>query len=419
MRSRGEVEEDDKCVVEIRKSKRAVMEEMFDEECETALSRKQKKQLRRAEAEVKRLREVETEAYKVDVSEVYSPPRITAEAGRKGMSIGGAYDLQTGFDLRSTGDQKKMWSELEEDDPELTVLSPPCTPFSQLQELNFPKMEWAKVVALVGDGLLHWETACQVAWWQRNRGKIFLLEHPLGSKAWGEENVQKLKEEPDVHECIVDMCAYGMKVGALLNKKPTRFLTNSEHLAGELQKRCDGGHSHEVLMGGKAAKAARYPPDLCAAIVRGLKKHLRAQVREGESEKLKKVADHEVVEVFMGRRPRDGLEDFEDLFPEEIEEYRKEKGEALKQKRNEERRLEAAITEEDKKKVMKLHVNLGHPAQDSFLRFLRAGRVREEIVKWVAKEFKCNACESHRIPKAPRPSLGCSEVLQARSCCGD
>ena len=355
----------------------------------------------RAEAEKRSQKEV----YKVEVSEVYSPPRVTAEARKRGLEVGGAYDLQTGYDLKSAKDKNRMWSELEEDDPELTVLSPPCTPFSQLQELNFPKMDFAKVVALVGDGLEHWGVACQVAWWQYYRQRFFLLEHPMGSKAWSEESVQELMEMPGVHECLVDMCAYGMKVGLELNKKPTRFLTNSEYVAQELQRRCDGGHVHETLMGGKAALAAGYPPELCAAIVRGLKKEMRAKQRKSEGESLKKAADYEVIEVFMGRRPLDGLEDFEDLFPEEIEEYREEKKEEGRRKREEVRRLEAAVTEDDQKKVAKLHVNLGHPARDSFLRFLRAGRVREEIVKWVAKSFRCDACESHAIPKAPRPSI--------------
>ena len=401
-----DLEEDDSCVVQIRQSKKAAYEDVFDEGSEVALSKKKKKQLRRAEAEMRAEAEKRSqkEVYKVEVSEVYSPPRVTAEAQKRGLEVGGAYDLQTGYDLKSTKDKNRMWSELEEDDPELTVLSPPCTPFSQLQELNFPKMDFAKVVALVGDGLEHWGVACQVAWWQYYRQRFFLLEHPMGSKAWSEESVQELMKMPGVHECLVDMCAYGMKVGLELNKKPTRFLTNSEFVAQELQRRCDGGHVHETL-GGKAALAARYPPELCAAIVRGLKKEMRAKQRRSEGESLKKIADYEVIEVFMGRRPLDGLEDFEDLFPEEIEEYREEKKEEGRMKREEARRLEAAVTEDDQKKVAKLHVNLGHPARDSFLRFLRAGRVREEIVKWVAKSFRCAACESHAIPKAPRPSI--------------
>ena len=53
-------------------------------------------------------------------------------------------------------------------------------------------------------------------------------------------------------------------------KKPTRFMTNCPSISKELQRRCDGGHSHQPLVGGRAAWAARYPPELCRAICVGL-----------------------------------------------------------------------------------------------------------------------------------------------------
>lgn len=51
-----------------------------------------------------------------------------------------------------------------------------------------------------------------------------------------------------------------------------------------------------------------------------------------------------------------------------------------------------------------MHNNLDHPALDSFVRFLRAGRVRDEVVRWVLKEFRCETCASQVVPKAPRPA---------------
>ena len=55
--------------------------------------------------------------------------------------------------------------------------------------------------------------------------------------------------------------------------------------------------------------------------------------------------------------------------------------------------------------INKLHINLGHPALASFLRFLRAGRVRPEILQWVRKHFSCETCKALVLPKAPRPAL--------------
>lgn len=119
-------------------------------------------------------------------------PTVTAEAVRQGLTVGGAYDLKTGYNLRHTKDLAKMWRELREDDPELVVGSPPCRPFSILQSLNYPKMDFLKAVDLVGDGLAHIVTTCAFAKWQHRRGKKFLIEHPRGSRAWSEPEMVEL-----------------------------------------------------------------------------------------------------------------------------------------------------------------------------------------------------------------------------------
>ena len=63
------------------------------------------------------------------------------------------------------------------------------------------------------------------------------------------------------------------------------------------------------------------------------------------------------------------------------------------------------ISAEEIRKVKKIHDNVGHPGKLAFLRMLRAGRVREEIVRWVQQEFRCPECEAHPLPKAPRPAV--------------
>ena len=50
----------------------------------------------------------------------------------------------------------------------------------------------------------------------------------------------------------------------------------------ELNKKCDGSHSHQQLLDGRAASAAKYPTALCKAICRGImmeKKERAQQVR--------------------------------------------------------------------------------------------------------------------------------------------
>eukprot|EP00435_Cladocopium_sp_Y103_P063446 s1441_g25.t1 len=284
-----------------------------------------------------------------------------------------------------------MWQELEEDDPELTVCSPPCTAFTPLQNRNYHRMDYDKVVALVGDGLDHVATSCEVAEWQDDRGKLFLLEHPKPSKAWDEPEMVALRKRPGVYTCVVDQCAYGLCVKDWPNKKTTQWVTNSKHIAQQLQRRCTGDHPHEALLGGLAAKAAIYPPSLCKAIVKGLKQHLRhkqqqpATVQHAE-QSLAWPAEVQSVEE----------EDIEDMLDREIDREQRVVAQAPST---------AAVLEEDKAKVRKMHNNLGHPELRSFIRFLRAGRVREEVVKWVSKEFRCDECLTKAVPKAPRPAV--------------
>eukprot|EP00435_Cladocopium_sp_Y103_P070319 s238_g35.t1 len=383
---------EDECIIRMGLTAKMQCEDLVEDEfSDTALSKAQKTKLRRA------IQQAEPECFPVAVAEVFSPPRIALEASRQGLSTGGSYDLLTGYDLLDAGDRRRMWQELDRDDPELVVNSPPCTAFCPLQAWNLPRMDFEKAVVLIGDGLECLKVASDVAYWQHQRGKIWLLEHPKPSKAWDEEPLQRLLRLEGIYVCVSDMCAYDMRVKDGLNKKPTRWVTNSWHLAMELQQRCTGDHVHEPLTHGKAALAAMYPPALCRAIVRGLKRHLRWKNQEPVA-----VPEADVViDTFAVERgapqPADDVEDQDELLPEEIRVVRAEK-ERLS-------RGIAAVSDEDKAKVSKLHANLGHPSKDSFVRFLRAGRVREEVVRWYIKDFRCATCDSHVLPKAPRPAV--------------
>ena len=172
--SLAEVGCEENFVVGIEMRPKTAMEDAVDDVEETSLPRKLKNKLRRAEKEV--------EAFMVDVSEIYSPPRITKEAEKQKMKAGTAYDMLTGYELGSWKDQHRMWKELAREDPELVVLSPPCTAFSMLQQCNYPRMSLEKAVLLIEDGLHHVRVSAKVALWQHRRGKKFLFRTPVGFK---------------------------------------------------------------------------------------------------------------------------------------------------------------------------------------------------------------------------------------------
>ena len=87
--------------------------------------------------------------------------------------------------------------------------------------------------------------------------------------------MRSLIQEDGVQRVVGDMCRFGMTSqdvnGVGLVKKPTAYLTNSDCIAKELAVKCTKGHSHVQLIGGRASAAEVYPPELCRAILRGLK----------------------------------------------------------------------------------------------------------------------------------------------------
>ena len=193
-----EVMPEDKCMVEATLNPKLHYEDVLDETPEIALPKKTKTQLRKA---AKTLYGDEAQSLAVEVSELYSPPRLTAEGKRQGLQVGGAYDIKTGFDLRQESDEKKMWRTLQEEDPLLFVNSPPCTSFTLMQELNYPKMDPKVVFHMVSEGLRHMRLCVKACMRQIQRGKLFLFEHPLRSRAWNEPELQELMCMPGVHVC--------------------------------------------------------------------------------------------------------------------------------------------------------------------------------------------------------------------------
>ena len=50
------------------------------------------------------------------------------------------------------------------------------------------------------------------------------------------------------------------------------------------------------------------------------------------------------------------------------------------------------------------HDNAGHPTNVDVARLLRRGNAKPEVANWVRHHFRCEACESHKAPKARRPA---------------
>ena len=232
------------------------------------------------------------------ILEVYSPPRVTKKAEKNGFTAGGALDLSTGWDFCKPSHQKAALRLVNELQPVLVVLSPPCTTFSALRNLSNFKRDQATIAQEEAEGRLHVRFSVQLARIQHRAGRGFLFEHPRNATSWTTTELQQLRQEDGVHAVAVDLCRFGLKTSkGAPALKPTLLLTNIEELATVLHRRCEGFHkSHQPLLAGEAALAAKYTPAFVDAILRGLRQHVQSWVKaHNSSSDYWEVKDEEVI----------------------------------------------------------------------------------------------------------------------------
>ena len=365
-------------------TKRGWLEEFFEEGKDKQFTAKQRKHIYPAMSSAGHLaaQSKHSNSKQHTVSEVFSPPRMSSEAKKQGLQAGSSFDLKTGWNLTDPSQRRKMWKQLEEEDPEFVMVCPPCKAFSTLQGLNLGKMEWEKAVMLIQTGVECLEIAAGVIKRQMRKGKYFLFEHPEFARSWSEKSIQEIEEQDEVIRTRCDMCAFGLQVTeGGYNKKGTGLMTNSEEVAKMVSRQCPQNHPHVQLIGGIAHKAEKYPEAFCRAVITGLKKQLK---KDGS----------------LWILAQEGEEEEEELFPVPPAEGVAEDSIEVAGEKEDDREL----TAQEKRALEKLHRGLGHPQLRELVRFMKAARVKPEVIRWAWKNFKCEVCEARPRPKTVRPA---------------
>ncbi|CAK8995863.1 Retrovirus-related Pol polyprotein from transposon TNT 1-94 [Durusdinium trenchii] len=226
------------------------------------------------------------------LNEKMFPEASFAEANQFGLSPGFAIDMELQkpngeyWDLSKKADEQEMNRLLDRHEPACLIGSPPCGPFSPLQNLSKDKRTPEETERIRQEGLTHLRVACKSYLKQMNEGRIFLHEHPKGASSWKEPEMQTLINDPRVIQVEGPMCRWGMKAtdqqGEGFVRKETRYLTNSVAIAAALSGQCNGGHRHVHLVNGRARQAQKYPPRMVAAILRAIRQelHWRGELNE-------------------------------------------------------------------------------------------------------------------------------------------
>ena len=209
------------------------------------------------------------------VAEVFNPERFSKRAARFRLKPGRAFDLALGHDLLKLSNQQSILDYINHERPGLVIVSPPCNAFSSLNNLLM-KFRQRNIGALkkyikaldMGKKLLNF--AMKVCELCHSLQISFVFEHPQTARSWQERSVRRLTARPGIHRVVAHQCQFGLRSkDQRPHKKPTAFLTNHKGLAERLQRRCQGGHVHEHIIGDRRRSAAAqiYPDGLVDAVL--------------------------------------------------------------------------------------------------------------------------------------------------------
>ena len=350
------------------------------------------------------------------VAEIYNPNRFKGETERQGLIHGSAFDLELGHDLLQPETQAEVESYVTRVKPGLVVISPICTMWSLMQNMNqkhlndpFKMKAYLKRLREAKELLRFGVKIAKVV---RDYGGVFLIEQPLTSKAWQCDELYRLLQEEDVHMVRGDQCMYGLTdLSGNPQLKPTGWCSNSEILLQHLDRKCDRQHSHSHILGSekgelKSKRAQIYPAALVQAIIASYKKHLKDEFLYVEITKVDQltqdlrrrqrlmaemhVQDPEA-ELLAAELLAVNAEDGRDLAEPEAMDENDEKYQWMPRER----------PFSLKSLVKRAHDGLGHPSNERLARILKGAGASDEAVT-LAKKLECECCRRHQLTKAPR-----------------
>ena len=348
-----------------------------------------KKQIRCLLAQVKSLEHQRDS--RTAVAELFSPPRLAAEARKQGAT-GLSFDVAQGVDLLNKQTQIQVDALLDEAKPYLLTACPPCTYHGGWDNLNRCFRTPLQQARLTRDSPQQVRFCIRQIHKQLKRGGHFLLEHPLGSRLWKDPEIMSLKQKYGFHK--VDMCAYGLKCPktGLPMQKQTGLVSSHPGIKQAI-KQCPGRPKHQPIEGEcgfgvcRSTWASRYTPQF----VKTLWKHLGPTASD--------------INVIPGS-PLDwsALQceclAGEDGAPEKVD---PEAGVPNAVPPADQPQADAAQIARIDQALKRLHTNLGHPSLKDLIRILKHSRASDLAVQRAAA-LRCSVCANQQRPAAPLPS---------------
>ncbi|CAE7324042.1 unnamed protein product, partial [Symbiodinium sp. KB8] len=196
-------------------------------------------------------------------------------AQEMGYSADFAFDIvYNGWDALKAGDRSSLLNFILATRPRLTILSPPCTMFSDLMLWNASKMDPNVYQQRMTGAVIMFEYALDLCMHLHEAKLSFALEHPCSASSWKLEKFRACVEKVGTKMALFsfDQCSLGLLSpdGQRKLKKKTRIFSNADCVARELSLcKCTCAPEEHLKIRGsqhgvRVSRFAQvYPPEFC------------------------------------------------------------------------------------------------------------------------------------------------------------
>ena len=350
---------------------------------------------------------------------------LTSMAMSLGLPVAAPIDIKLdGTDLLNPKVRAEIESHIDLMDPYCVTFAPVCGPWGSWSRLNLQRGEETREAILQQRDAWY---PC-LKWIERMvrkrmaRGRKFLVENPWPSELWNTLCMDKLiceapmdVETGEPLELVRgDQCEFGLcdQQNGLPHLKPTGFMTASSGIKNNVQRRCNGNHTHQPLEGGRRTRLAQHwPQALCRAIINGLLDDLHSRtVFAAFHEASTEEADHDGVDLGS----LDYIYDEDDMsrdpiISQRVDAHELQRIEAMEEMPNPPDLMELEATRkfkwlraprETRVALRRLHHMIGHGSNSAMLQLLRTAGASSEACEAV-RHFACETCRKREPVKKP------------------
>ena len=146
----------------------------------------------------------------IDFLEIFAgSQRLSSACAQLGYKVGSPIDKNENphHDLLTAAGRELVWDIIMRQNPKVIFLAPPCTPWSQMQNIN----DQLKVEEQRRQAVPILNFCKDVAQYQARLGRYFVIENPSTSRIWMTKQFQEINQIEGTMWRNTDFCMFGMR----------------------------------------------------------------------------------------------------------------------------------------------------------------------------------------------------------------